>query len=215
MSWVVDENTADQMAADRAAAMAAMARGKQAAVADTRRSAAVASAAAQRAKTLSGEDKRAEVRAQQEAEAAAEEAAVAEAEAAAEEDADAVEGTGEGAEEDFEDEQAEVAAAETEELGVAGRWKHGEATVTTEPSKPDEAPEGRSLAPGVRAEETYSYEDLRLPDSQLTRPDIDPTIREAYLDDDEFFTVFEMDREAWAAQPKWRRDQQKKSKGLF
>ena len=57
----------------------------------------------------------------------------------------------------------------------------------------------------------HSYEALKgaLPDG------VDPAQKEEYLSDAEFVTVFGVDRITFRGMPKWKRDQQKKTKGLF
>ena len=49
------------------------------------------------------------------------------------------------------------------------------------------------------------------------RPDsgIEMTSKEQYLSDEDFVKVFNKDRAAWAAQPAWRRQIQKKEAGLW
>jgi hypothetical protein len=44
---------------------------------------------------------------------------------------------------------------------------------------------------------------------------VDPTQKEEYLDNATFTTVFKMDRAAFRALPKWKRDAAKKAAGLF
>ncbi len=44
---------------------------------------------------------------------------------------------------------------------------------------------------------------------------VDPTCKETYLDDATFKSVFNTDKAAFAALPKWKRDEQKKKAGLF
>jgi advillin len=44
---------------------------------------------------------------------------------------------------------------------------------------------------------------------------VDPTQKEEYLDDATFKSVFNMERAAFRAQPKWKRDDAKKKQGLF
>lgn len=46
-------------------------------------------------------------------------------------------------------------------------------------------------------------------------PDINFASKEMYLSDADFEAVFKMGRAAWEAQPKWKRDDQKKKAGLF
>jgi len=60
--------------------------------------------------------------------------------------------------------------------------------------------------------EVHSYEVLKngpLPAS------VDPVRKEEYLDDKSFKEIFDMDKKAFAAQPKWKKDDAKKKKGLF
>lgn len=58
---------------------------------------------------------------------------------------------------------------------------------------------------------TYPYEALKdgIPDG------VDPSRKEEYLDATTFSSFFGMDKASFAALPKWKRDSQKKSKGLF
>jgi hypothetical protein len=44
---------------------------------------------------------------------------------------------------------------------------------------------------------------------------VDPTQKEEYLDNATFTAVFKMDRAAFRAMPKWKRDAAKKAAGLF
>lgn len=44
---------------------------------------------------------------------------------------------------------------------------------------------------------------------------VDPTQKEEYLDNASFTALFNMDRAAFRAQPKWKRDAAKKAAGLF
>jgi len=44
---------------------------------------------------------------------------------------------------------------------------------------------------------------------------IDPAIKELYVGDSEFNTIFKMDKEAWQKLPAWKRDQAKKTARLF
>ena len=44
---------------------------------------------------------------------------------------------------------------------------------------------------------------------------VDPTCKETYLDDATFKSIFNTDKAAFAALPKWKRDEQKKKAGLF
>jgi hypothetical protein len=44
---------------------------------------------------------------------------------------------------------------------------------------------------------------------------IEMTSKEAYLSDADFLKVFAKDRAAWNAQPAWRKQIQKKEKGLW
>ncbi|KAL1569389.1 Villin-3 [Salvia divinorum] len=58
---------------------------------------------------------------------------------------------------------------------------------------------------------TYSYEQLK----SKSVPGIDSKQREAYLSEDEFQTVFEMSKEAFYQNPKWKQDLLKKKAELF
>ncbi|XP_042399480.1 villin-2-like [Zingiber officinale] len=61
---------------------------------------------------------------------------------------------------------------------------------------------------------TFSYESLKVNSSEPIRG-INYKQREAYLADAEFETIFEMTKEAFYQQPKWKQDLQKKKVGLF
>ena len=57
---------------------------------------------------------------------------------------------------------------------------------------------------------TYTYDEL------LTRPaNCDPCALETYLSDEEFATIFKMDKEAFNKLAKWKRDGEKKKVKLF
>lgn len=58
---------------------------------------------------------------------------------------------------------------------------------------------------------SWSHDDLKagLPQG------VDPANKEEYLDDASFKTLFDVDRAAFRAQPKWKRDAAKKKVGLF
>jgi hypothetical protein len=59
----------------------------------------------------------------------------------------------------------------------------------------------------------YTYEELKEAGS---RPkDVDPTMKEAYLSEADFKTVFEMDLPAFTKLPKWKKQNLKKAKELF
>mmetsp|Transcript_113659 Transcript_113659/g.321377 ORF Transcript_113659/g.321377 Transcript_113659/m.321377 type:complete len:378 (-) Transcript_113659:88-1221(-) len=63
-------------------------------------------------------------------------------------------------------------------------------------------------------ETKYSYAVLRT--SNTERPiDVDPTLKDQYLTDEEFHTVFAMSPADFAKMPKWKRDGLKKAKELF
>lgn len=57
---------------------------------------------------------------------------------------------------------------------------------------------------------SFTYEQLK-----AGADGIDQTQKEEYLSDAEFQTVFGVDRAAFRAMPKWKRDDAKKKKGLF
>lgn len=46
-------------------------------------------------------------------------------------------------------------------------------------------------------------------------PGVNPSLKEEYLVDAEFASAFGCDKKAFAAQPKWKRDQKKKDLGIF
>lgn len=56
-----------------------------------------------------------------------------------------------------------------------------------------------------------SYEELKA----NTRAGLDPSRKEEYLDDATFMSLFNMDKAAFAALSKWKKDEQKKKLGLF
>ncbi|RWR94773.1 villin-2 [Cinnamomum micranthum f. kanehirae] len=60
----------------------------------------------------------------------------------------------------------------------------------------------------------FSYEQVKAKSTDPA-PGIDYMKREAYLSDEEFECVLEMTKEAFYAQPKWKRDMQKKKLDLF
>ena len=81
--------------------------------------------------------------------------------------------------------------------------------------KPAPAPAPPAPAPPVPAAKAavHPYEKLKAPG-----PYPEGVVhgeREAYLSDDEFKSLFGMDKTAFAAQPKWKRDSKKKSLSLF
>eukprot|EP01013_Petalomonas_cantuscygni_P025247 TRINITY_DN47138_c0_g1_i1.p1 TRINITY_DN47138_c0_g1~~TRINITY_DN47138_c0_g1_i1.p1 ORF type:complete len:264 (-),score=45.22 TRINITY_DN47138_c0_g1_i1:208-999(-) len=96
------------------------------------------------------------------------------------------------------------------------------APVSVAPPVPSPAPAAAAApakaappAVGKEAAGKHTYAELKVPGSTLTTPDIDPSVREAYLSDAEFRTVLEMDRDAFQKLAKWKRDGIKKAKGLF
>ena len=81
--------------------------------------------------------------------------------------------------------------------------------------KPTPTPAPPAPAPPVPAAKAavHPYEKLKAPG-----PYPEGVVhgeREAYLSDDEFKSLFGMDKTAFAAQPKWKRDSKKKSLSLF
>ncbi len=44
---------------------------------------------------------------------------------------------------------------------------------------------------------------------------VDPQAKELSLSDEEFMTVFGVTKDEFKLQPKWKKDKQKKEKGLF
>jgi hypothetical protein len=56
-----------------------------------------------------------------------------------------------------------------------------------------------------------SYETLK----GVFPPSVDPANKEEYLSDAEFSKLFGVDKAAFKAQPKWKRDAKKKELGLF
>lgn len=75
---------------------------------------------------------------------------------------------------------------------------------------PAPAPAAQSAPKTAAAPGSYTYEQLK-----TTNDGIDVTQKEEYLSDAEFQSVFGMDRAAFRAMPKWKRDDAKKKKGLF
>ncbi len=72
---------------------------------------------------------------------------------------------------------------------------------------PPAAPSVTYLAPGSKK---FTQDELKnLPEG------VDPTKREEYLDDETFSKVFGMNKDAFRAMPKWKRDDAKKKNGLF
>jgi len=67
-----------------------------------------------------------------------------------------------------------------------------------------------AVAAAVSSSTKFSLEELK-----RTPAGIDPTCKEAYLDDVTFNTVFGMTSAAFGALPKWKRDAKKKEVGLF
>eukprot|EP01063_Lacrimia_lanifica_P015328 TRINITY_DN22124_c0_g1_i1.p2 TRINITY_DN22124_c0_g1~~TRINITY_DN22124_c0_g1_i1.p2 ORF type:complete len:128 (+),score=51.39 TRINITY_DN22124_c0_g1_i1:51-434(+) len=61
----------------------------------------------------------------------------------------------------------------------------------------------------------YTYADLKMPGSQLTKDQIDVTARETYLGSEEFAEVFGMPEEEFYKLAKWKQADKKKAKGLF
>lgn len=61
---------------------------------------------------------------------------------------------------------------------------------------------------------TFSYEALAKP-YHLLPAGIDKTRREHYLSNEEFFSVFDMERTEFDSLPRWKQVQLKKEKGLF
>ena len=82
-------------------------------------------------------------------------------------------------------------------------------------SAPAPAPAAAAAAPAPAYDGSkHSYEVLKAakPGGGL---DIVFTAKEMYLSDADFETVFKMARAAFEAQPKWKKDDQKKKAGLF
>eukprot|EP01060_Flectonema_neradi_P032350 TRINITY_DN5123_c3_g1_i2.p1 TRINITY_DN5123_c3_g1~~TRINITY_DN5123_c3_g1_i2.p1 ORF type:complete len:326 (+),score=121.79 TRINITY_DN5123_c3_g1_i2:38-1015(+) len=61
----------------------------------------------------------------------------------------------------------------------------------------------------------YTFEELNIKTTKLTRDDINVMKRETYLSDEEFETVFEMSREDFNKLPNWKKAKLKNEKGLF
>eukprot|EP00754_Rhynchopus_humris_P043857 Rhum_TRINITY_DN3581_c0_g1::Rhum_TRINITY_DN3581_c0_g1_i1::g.11348::m.11348 len=61
----------------------------------------------------------------------------------------------------------------------------------------------------------YTYADLKMPDSKLTKEQIDVTIRESYLGDEEFEEVLGVSKKEWESMPVWKKEQKKKAVKLF
>jgi len=58
----------------------------------------------------------------------------------------------------------------------------------------------------------YSYDDLK---NRKVPSSVDQSVLEKYLDDKEFEMVFKMSRDAFDAQPKWKKEGSKKAAKLF
>ena len=82
--------------------------------------------------------------------------------------------------------------------------------VVVEASEPTHAVEEPTYMPVGEA--AFTLEQLA---SGGTANNVDPTKKELYLSDAEFADVFKMDKAAWEKQPKWKRVQEKKKKGIF
>ena len=89
-------------------------------------------------------------------------------------------------------------------------WAKSKADDPPPAAAPAPAPTPTKAAPAASGVK-YSLEHLKsgLPDG------VDPTQKEAYLDDAVFKELFKMEPAAFAALPKWKRDEQKKKVGLF
>jgi len=60
---------------------------------------------------------------------------------------------------------------------------------------------------------TFPYE--RLINKKTLPPTVDTTRLEEYLTEEEFLTVFQVSRAEWLTRPQWKRQEEKKSKGLY
>ena len=83
------------------------------------------------------------------------------------------------------------------------------------PSPPDSpsAPSGGASAAAAPAEppRVCNLEELR----EGTPDGVDPSRKEAHLSDEDFSSVFKMDKAAFAKMPKWKRDRAKKEAKLY
>ena len=80
-----------------------------------------------------------------------------------------------------------------------------------EPPAPAPTPAPAPVAAASGSKSKFSYEALKagIPAG------VDPTLKETYLEDGEFRQIFGVEPAAFAALPKWKRDEQKKKVGLF
>merc|ERR1712167_393634 len=77
-----------------------------------------------------------------------------------------------------------------------------------------------SAAPPVTSTVTKEYDDPSSKSFSLSElkdklPNVNPSCRELYLNDEDFQSVFKMDKAAFSAQPKWKQANAKKQHGLF
>jgi len=93
------------------------------------------------------------------------------------------------------------------------------ATASHSPSAPHytSSPEPAPAPAPAPAQTTAAPSPMYTMDEVVNRsvPDMDPRRLEEYLRDDEFQKVFGMPRASFNSQPKWKRDNMKKSKNLF
>ncbi|KAL2327041.1 hypothetical protein Fmac_020468 [Flemingia macrophylla] len=100
--------------------------------------------------------------------------------------------------------------SEVEEVAEA---KETEELATETASNEDLEPKQENVE-GNGSQKTYSYDQLKTKSGHNV-PGIDNKRREAYLSDQEFNTVFGMDKEAFYKLPRWKQDMLKKKFELF
>ncbi len=100
-------------------------------------------------------------------------------------------------------------AMKLEAMQVAEREKKGAAAAVA-PAVPVTAPVASGFLAPIAG--TFSLAQLK---EALPATVVDPSRKEEYLSDGEFQTTFGMDRKAFAALAKWRRDDAKKRAGIF
>lgn len=92
------------------------------------------------------------------------------------------------------------------------------------PSRADSSPAPSSLpstmSPAAAEVEYAPPESVSLTYEEVKRgvilpPNIDPRIRELYLEDEKFQALFKMDKKEFMAMKKWKRDELKKKVDIF
>jgi hypothetical protein len=109
--------------------------------------------------------------------------------------------------------------SETVKKDVDGRWKVNTAYIGYHTRENFDRKFGKVDSPApqhysVPSKRKYSFAELAVPLDE--RPcDVDPSMKEAYLTDDEFQKVFEMSVSEFSKMPRWRQQALKKAKKLF